>query len=68
LFMNTVQIQLKSRDSKIPGFQLDLKIVFEFQLRTLNSLPRIQGLSVYIRHAEILILGSHKFSICDLKQ
>jgi hypothetical protein len=31
--MSTVQIQLKSWDSRIPGFQLDLKIVYEFQLR-----------------------------------
>jgi hypothetical protein len=34
LFMNMVQIRLKSRDSRIPGFQLDLKIVYEFQFRT----------------------------------
>jgi hypothetical protein len=34
LFMNTVQIQLKSWDSRIPGFQLDLKIVYAFQLST----------------------------------
>jgi hypothetical protein len=26
LFMNTVQIQLKSWDSRIPSFQLDLKL------------------------------------------
>jgi hypothetical protein len=32
LFMNMVQIRLKSQDSRIPGFQLDLKIVYEFQL------------------------------------
>jgi hypothetical protein len=32
--MNMVQIQLKSWDSRIPGFQLDLKIVYEFQLWT----------------------------------
>jgi hypothetical protein len=32
LFMNTVQMQLKSWDSRIPGFQLHLKIVYEFQL------------------------------------
>jgi hypothetical protein len=41
--MHTVQIQLKSRDFRIPGFHLDLKIVYEFQLRTavynLVSLP-----------------------------
>ncbi len=36
LFMNTVQIQLKSWDSRIPGFQLDLKIVYEFQLCTVE--------------------------------
>jgi hypothetical protein len=30
--MNMVQIRLKSQDSRIPGFQLDLKIVYEFQL------------------------------------
>jgi hypothetical protein len=33
LFMNMVQMRLKSQDSRIPGFQLDLKIVYEFQLR-----------------------------------
>jgi hypothetical protein len=32
LFMNMVQIRLKSQDTRIPGFQLDLKIVYEFQL------------------------------------
>jgi hypothetical protein len=32
LFMNMVQIWLISQDSRIPGFQLDLKIVNEFQL------------------------------------
>jgi hypothetical protein len=31
--MNTVQIQLKSWDSRISGFQLDSKIVYEFQLK-----------------------------------
>ncbi len=36
LFMNKVQIQLKSCDSRIPGFQLDLKIVYEFQLRRIS--------------------------------
>jgi hypothetical protein len=30
--MNAVQIQLKSWDSRIPGFHLDLKNVSEFQL------------------------------------
>jgi hypothetical protein len=32
--MHTIQIQLKSQDFRIPGFHLDLKIVYEFQLRT----------------------------------
>jgi hypothetical protein len=37
LFMNTVQIHLKSWDSRIPRLQLDLKIVHEFQLWKLKS-------------------------------
>jgi hypothetical protein len=35
--MHTVQIQLKSRDFRIPGFHLDLKIVYEFQLWSSKS-------------------------------
>jgi hypothetical protein len=36
--MNTVSIRLKSRDSRILGFQLDLKIVHESQLWVVASL------------------------------
>jgi hypothetical protein len=41
--MNTVQIQLKSRDSRISGFHLNLKIVYEFQLRSLQDVFRREG-------------------------
>jgi hypothetical protein len=37
LFTNAVQFQLKSWDSRIPGFHLDLKNVYEFQLRAAVS-------------------------------
>jgi hypothetical protein len=36
LFMNMVQIRLKSQDFRIQRFQLDLKIVYEFQLRRIS--------------------------------
>jgi hypothetical protein len=42
LFMNTVQIQLKSWDSRIPGFQLDFTIVYEFQLWKLQGTVLLQ--------------------------
>jgi hypothetical protein len=41
--MNTVQIQLKSRNSRIPGFYLNLKIVYEFQLIRLQDVFRRMG-------------------------
>jgi hypothetical protein len=37
LFINAIQIQLKSWDSRIPVFYLALKIVYEFQLSRPSS-------------------------------
>jgi hypothetical protein len=63
--MNTVQIQLKSWDSRIPGFQLDLKIVYEFQLRW-DSSPISMSLAI----GQILLRtrgGIHSEEMIEMK-
>ncbi len=56
LFMNMVQIRLKSQDSRIQGFQLDLKIVYEFQLRELDKPRNTDIPSTYKRKTNLSIV------------
>jgi hypothetical protein len=54
--MHTVQIQLKSRDFRIPGFHLDLKIVYEFQLWS-RAVQSVAGGRYFVRPALLLFFS-----------